>query len=181
MAGRVEDPARPRVLSAREVFITAEAASAAVFGLSLVAVPLLVHGWALLLPPLAALAGGAVGFRSHRARLRAAEGKQHPPLPRPAIVEGSLRPVVGGIARIVLAVAVFELAIVAAGHGSSPSKLVAACLAPALFGNLLGSIVPGRAALIRFEEKAGGRVYQPAGSFMGGGSGQIYVGTDRDG
>jgi hypothetical protein len=181
VAGRVEDPACPRVLAARAVFVTAGTASATVLGLSLGAVPLLVHGWAVLLPLLATFAGAALGFRSHRARLRAAEKKQHPPLPRLAIVEGSLRPVVGGIARIVFTVAVFEVAVVAAGHGSSSSKLVAACLAPALFGNLVGNIVLGKAALIRFEEQAGERVYQPAGSFMGGASGPIYVGTDRDG
>jgi len=181
VAGRVEDPARPRVLAAREVFVTAKAASGAVFAVSLAAVPLLVHGWAVLLPPLAALAGGAFGFRAHRARLRAAEGMQHPPLPRLAIVEGSLRPVVGGIARILCNLSVFAVAIVAAGHGSPPSRLVAACVVPALFGNLLGNILPGGAALIRFEKTVGERVYQPVGSFMGRASGQIYVGTDRDG
>ena len=181
VAGRVADPARPHVLAARAVFVTAGAASATVLGVSLAAVPLLVRGWAVLPPLLAAIAGAAFGFRSHRARLRAAEGKQHPPLPQLAIVEGSLRPVVSGLARVVFAVAVFGVAVVAAGHGSSPSKLVAACLAPALFGNLLGNIVPGRAALIRFEEQRGERVYQPAGSFMGGASGPIYVGADQDG
>jgi hypothetical protein len=181
VAGRVEDPACPRVLAAREVFVTAGAASATVLGLSLGAVPLVVHGWAVLLPLLAAFAGAALGFRSHRARLRKAEGTPHPPLPRLAIVEGSLRPVVGGIARIVVNLAIFEVAVVAAGHGSSPSRLVAACLVPALFGNLLGNMMLAGVALIRFEEQGGERAYQPAGSFMGRASGPIYVGTDRDG
>ncbi|MDX6495568.1 MAG: hypothetical protein QOE17_1554 [Gaiellales bacterium] len=181
VAGRVEDPARPRVLATREVFVTAGAVSATVLGLSLGAVPLLVHGWAVLLPLLAAFAGAALGFRSHRARLRAAQGKQHPPLPRLAIVEGSRRPVVGGIARMVLNLAIFQVVVVAAGHGSPPSKLVAACLIPALFGNLFGSIVPGTSTLIRFEKARGERVYQPAGSFMGGTRGMIYIGTDQDG
>jgi hypothetical protein len=181
VAGRVEDPARPHVLAAREVFVTAGAASAAVLGLWLGAVPLLVHGWAVLLPLLGAIAGAALGFRSHHARLRKAEGKPHPPLPRLAIVERSLRPVVTGIARILRNLAVFEVAVVVAGHGSSPSRLVAACVVPALFGNLLGNILPGRATLIRFEETGGERVYQPVGSFMGSASGPIYVGTDRDG
>jgi hypothetical protein len=181
VAGRVEDPACPRVLAARAVFVTAGTASAAVLGLSLGAVPLLVNGWAVLLPLLAALAGAAFGFRSHRARLRAAQGKQHPPLPRLAIVEGSLRPVVGGMARIVFNLTIFGAVVVAAGHGSSPSKLVAACLAPALFGNLFGSIVPGTSTLIRFEKARGERVYQPTDSFFGGTRGMIYVGTDQDG
>jgi hypothetical protein len=181
VAGRVEDPACPRVLASREVFVTAGVASTAVLGLSLGAVPLAVHGWAVVLPLLAALAGAAVGFRSHRARLRKAEGRPHPPLPPLAVVEGSLRPVLVGIARILCNLAVFVVAVVVAGHGSSPSRLVAACVVPALFGNLLGNILPGGAALIRFEKKVGERVYQPVGSFMGRGLGQIYVGTDRDG
>jgi hypothetical protein len=181
VAGSVEDPVRPRVLVAHEVFVTAGAASATALGLSLVTATLLLHGRALAWPLLAASAGAASGLMAHRTRVRAAEGKQHPPLPPLAVVVDSRRPVAGAIAGIACAAAVVGAMIVAAGHASSPSRVIAASLAPALFGRALGSIVPGRASLIRFERMHDRRVYQSAGSFGGSGPTTLYVGTAGDG
>jgi len=167
VAGGLDDPSRPRVAPARQLAATALVLSAAALALSLAGAPLVVHGWMLIWPLLAACAGAASGYRFQRARERAAEGVTHPPLPPSAIVGHPIGAVLAAFGKIGFAGASIAVVIAAAGHGSSPARALAVSLLPALFGRSWGGIVVAWAYVIRDERARDERLYQSVASFAG--------------
>jgi hypothetical protein len=183
VAGSLDDPSRPRVAPARQLAATALMLATAALALSLAAAPLVVHGWMLIWPLLAACAGVASGYRFQRARERAAEGATHPPLPPSAIVGHPIGPVLAAFGRIGFGAVSLAVVIAAAGHGSSPARAFAVSILPALFGLSLGGIVLAWACVIRDEQTRGERIYQSVASFAGTKTGtpSLYVVTGSDG
>jgi hypothetical protein len=183
VAGGLDDPCRPRVAPARQLAATALVLAAAALALSLAAAPLVVHGWMVIWPLLAACAGAASGCRFQRARERAEEGTTHPPLPPSAIVGHPIGAVLGAFGRIGFAGASFAVVIAAAGHGSSPARALAMSLLPALFGRSWGGIVVAWACVVRDEQTRDERIYQSVASFAGTKTGtpSLYVVTGSRG
>ena len=153
------DPLRPRVLPLRG-FADGLATGFVAFEIvSLVAAALVVHGAALVAPPVAAVLGAIWGYASFRRRLRASP-PSFPPLPDEALMLPLGHVVVTVVMRMLFVAGSLAAVIAGTGHFRPAVLAAALCVPPLLFAQAAAGALANRAATTRHEAARGCTMYQ---------------------
>lgn len=163
VAGGNEDPSHPHVLGVCDLGAALGRSFGVALMLSLGAALFVVHGLALVGPPLAAVAGGVWGYLWYRGATRRS-ASAIPPLPGSAVVVPVGGQVVEITMKVTFAAGAFAAVIVGAGHGSQAVLDAGACVPPLLYGHMLSQALLVRMSVMRHERQEGGRtIYQTSG------------------
>jgi hypothetical protein len=163
VAGGIEDVDRPQVVAVRDLGAALGAVFAGALLLSLVAAVFVVHGLALIGPPLAAAVGGVWGYLVYRGAIRRS-APAFPPLPASAVIVPASGPTVTIIMRATFVAGSIAAVIIGLGHDSTPAMTAGACVLPLLYTQTMTVALFGRRSAIRHARDDGGRVvYQTLG------------------
>lgn len=162
VAGGIEQVDRPQVVAVPDLGAALGAVFAGALLLSLAAAVFVVHGPALIGPPLAAAVGGEWGLVYRSAIRRSAPS--FPPLPASAVIVPVSGPTVTIIMRVTFVAGSIAAVIIGLGHGSPPAMTAGACVLPLLYTQTMIVALFGRRSAIRHARDDGGRVvYQTLG------------------
>jgi hypothetical protein len=163
VAGQIEDVDCPQVVAVRDLGAALGAVFAGALLLSLAAAVFVVHGLALICPPLAAAVGGAWGYLVYRSAIRRS-APSFPPLPASAVIVPVSGPTVTIIMRVTFVAGSIAAVIIGLGHGSPPAMAAGACVLPLLYTHTMIVALFGRRSAIRHARDDGERVvYQTLG------------------
>jgi len=131
--------------------------------LSLAAALFVVHGSALICPPLAATLGGLWGYLVYRGAIRRSE-RSFPPLPASAVTVPVSGPTVAITMRATFVACSIAAVIIGIGHGSTPAMIAGVCVPPLLYAQMMTVALLGRrSAMSHARDDAGRVVYQTLG------------------
>ena len=163
VAGGIEQVDRPQVVAVPDLGAALGAVFAGALLLSLAAAVFVVHGPALIGPPLAAVVGGVWGYLVYRSAIRRS-APSFPPLPASAVIVPVSGPTVTIIMRVTFVAGSIAAVIIGLGHGSPPAMTAGACVLPLLYAQTMIVALFGRRSAIRHARDDGGRVvYQTLG------------------